>query len=81
MQLYVRRCTPAVIVCLLVVFLAFSGIVAPWGAGPTVSKFGLQPSAADHIFARGLTVLGLGRVDSITASDHFPVWVELAPSG
>ena len=51
------------------------------GAGPTVSKFGLRPSAADHIFARGLTVLGAGKVDAITASDHFPVWVELAPSG
>jgi len=47
------------------------------GAGPTVSKFGLQPSAADHIFARGLTVLGAGKVDAIEASDHFPVWVEL----
>ena len=47
------------------------------GAGPTVSKFGFQPSAADHIFARGLKVLAKGRVDTIKASDHFPVWVEL----
>ncbi len=47
------------------------------GAGPTVSVFGLQPSAADHIFARGLKVLAKGKVDTIKASDHFPVWVEL----
>jgi endonuclease/exonuclease/phosphatase family metal-dependent hydrolase len=47
------------------------------GAGPTVSKFGLQPSAADHIFARGLKVLAKGKVDTIKASDHFPIWVEL----
>lgn len=47
------------------------------GAGPTVSIFGLQPSAADHIFARGLTILSKGKVDRIKASDHFPVWVEL----
>ena len=47
------------------------------GLGPTISILGLQPVALDHIFARGLTVLGAGKVDAIQASDHFPVWVEL----
>jgi len=47
------------------------------GAGPTVSKFGLQPSAADHVFVRGLKVLAKGKVGTTKASDHFPVWVKL----
>jgi len=47
------------------------------GAGPTVSKFGLQPSAADHVFVRGLKVLARGKVGTTEASDHFPVWVKL----
>jgi len=47
------------------------------GLGPTISILGLQPVALDHIFTRGLTVLGAGKVDAIQASDHFPVWVEL----
>ena len=47
------------------------------GAGPTVSKFGLRPSAADHVFVRGLRVLAKGKVGTTKASDHFPVWVKL----
>lgn len=47
------------------------------GLGPTINILGLQPVALDHIFTRGLTVLGAGKVDAIEASDHFPVWVKL----
>ncbi len=47
------------------------------GLGPTINILGLQPVALDHIFTRGLTVLGTGKVDAIKASDHFPVWVML----
>lgn len=47
------------------------------GAGPTVSKMNLTPSAADHIFTRGFKVVDRGAVRDAQASDHFPVWVEL----
>jgi endonuclease/exonuclease/phosphatase family metal-dependent hydrolase len=47
------------------------------GLGPTINILGLQPVALDHIFTRGLRVLEAGKVGAITASDHFPVWVEL----
>ncbi len=47
------------------------------GLGPTISVLGLQPVALDHIFTRNLTVLRGGKVDTVSASDHFPVWVEL----
>ncbi len=47
-------------------------------AGPTVAKWGGKPTAADHIFVRGFRKLGAGIVTEAGASDHFPVWVELA---
>ena len=50
---------------------------ATTGLGPTINILGLQPVALDHVFTRGLTVLGAGKVETIKASDHFPVWVEL----
>ncbi len=46
--------------------------------GPTFTRFGLRPSATDHIFSRGLARLDAGVVDGVTASDHFPVWVRFA---
>jgi endonuclease/exonuclease/phosphatase family metal-dependent hydrolase len=46
--------------------------------GPTYTRFGLRPSAADHIFSRGFERLGAGVLSEVTASDHFPVWVRLA---
>lgn len=49
------------------------------GAGTTVKKYYTRPSAADHIFTRGLTVQGQGTLYATLASDHFPVWVKLAP--
>ncbi|GAB4539768.1 MAG: hypothetical protein Kow0063_28880 [Anaerolineae bacterium] len=52
-------------------------VQATAGLGPTVSVLGWQPVALDHIFTRGLRVLGAGKVDVIAASDHFPVWVEV----
>jgi endonuclease/exonuclease/phosphatase (EEP) superfamily protein YafD len=47
------------------------------GAGPTVSKLGVKPSAADHIFTRGFCRVGRGKLEEARASDHFPVWVQL----
>ena len=49
------------------------------GAGPTVSKLGVKPSAADHIFTRGFCRVGRGKVEEAKASDHFPIWVQLIP--
>jgi len=46
--------------------------------GPTFTRFGLRPSATDHIFTRGLERLDAGVLDGVTASDHFPVWARLA---
>ncbi len=62
----------------LVNYMAEAGLErASKGAGPTVSKMKLTPSAADHIFARGFRVNGRGAIKKAKASDHFPVWVEL----
>jgi endonuclease/exonuclease/phosphatase family metal-dependent hydrolase len=47
------------------------------GAGPTVTKLGIKPSAADHIFTRGFCRVGRGAVEEANASDHFPLWVQL----
>jgi endonuclease/exonuclease/phosphatase family metal-dependent hydrolase len=46
--------------------------------GPTYTRFGLRPSATDHVFARGFTGLEAGVLHEIEASDHFPVWVRFA---
>jgi endonuclease/exonuclease/phosphatase family metal-dependent hydrolase/uncharacterized membrane protein len=48
------------------------------GSGPTITKLGLSPVAADHIFARGFAKEGAGKVKEVQASDHFPVWARLA---
>jgi endonuclease/exonuclease/phosphatase family metal-dependent hydrolase len=45
--------------------------------GPTYTRFGLRPSAADHIFSRGFEHRDAGVLGNVTASDHFPVWVRL----
>ncbi len=47
------------------------------GAGTTVKKYKIRPSAADHIFTRGFEVKDRGTLYAALASDHFPVWVEL----
>jgi len=47
------------------------------GLGPTLTRFGLRPSAADHLFTRGFDVLEAGVLDDVSASDHFPVWARL----
>jgi len=39
-----------------------SGFLKPWN---------------DHIFSRGFKVVDSGKEDGITASDHYPLWVEL----
>lgn len=50
------------------------------GAGPTVVRLRIKPSAADHIFSRGFRTLAAGKAEDVVASDHFPVWVRLAAS-
>lgn len=47
------------------------------GAVPTVIKAGLE-FTADHIFARGAALIDNGVWQETEASDHFPVWVNLA---
>ena len=47
------------------------------GAGATLRRGGKE-FALDHVFARGLTPLGCGVVRGVSASDHRPLWVELA---
>lgn len=46
--------------------------------GPTFTRFGLRPSATDHLFARGFERRDAGVLRDITASDHFPVWAQLS---
>jgi len=58
-------------------FAEINLVRATAGLGPTINILGLQPVALDHIFTRDLKVLGIGKVDAIKASDHFPVWVKL----
>ena len=48
------------------------------GVGPTFTRFGLRPSATDHIFARGFETVDAGVLIEVTASDHYPVWARLA---
>ncbi|MBP6786192.1 MAG: endonuclease/exonuclease/phosphatase family protein [Candidatus Promineofilum sp.] len=48
------------------------------GLGPTFTRFGLRPSATDHIFTRGFRPLDAGVLGDVTASDHFPVWARLS---
>ena len=44
------------------------------------STFSLGPFgyALDHVFVRGLEVVGAGKVVDADASDHIPIWVEFA---
>lgn len=51
------------------------------GAGPTVARLGVHATAADHIFTRGFSKLACGKVARARASDHFPLWVDLAMPG
>jgi len=50
------------------------------GSGPTIRILGTWAAATDHIFTRGFQVLAAGAADTARASDHFPVWTELAES-
>jgi endonuclease/exonuclease/phosphatase (EEP) superfamily protein YafD len=59
-------------------FAAMGFIRASKGVGPTVKKMLVSPSAADHIFTRGMTVVDAGRQKVINGSDHYPIWVQLA---
>ncbi len=44
------------------------------GSTGTFGPFGLT---LDHVFVRGLRVVGAGKVKASQASDHLPVWVKL----
>lgn len=46
-------------------------------AGHTVEKSGLE-FTLDHVFGHGVTVIDLGVARTTTASDHFPLWLELS---
>ena len=48
------------------------------GLGPTFTRFGMRPSATDHLFSRGFERLDAGVLSGVTASDHFPVWARFA---
>lgn len=45
------------------------------GASPTVIVGGIE-FTADHLFAKGITLIENGVETEIEASDHFPVWVD-----
>jgi endonuclease/exonuclease/phosphatase family metal-dependent hydrolase len=47
------------------------------GSGPTFEFAGLELTL-DHIFARGLRPLAVGVYRDTQASDHYPLWVEVA---
>jgi endonuclease/exonuclease/phosphatase family metal-dependent hydrolase len=47
-------------------------------AGATVEPRPLG-LALDHIFVRGMTVLGAGTAPGASASDHLPLWVTMQP--
>ena len=49
------------------------------GSGPTVSKYGFEPCAADHIFTKGMEVIACGVIRDTKASDHYPLWITLSP--
>ncbi len=54
------------------------GFAAPFAeAGGTMKKW-CGRFRVDSIYSRGLTVKGFGVEQSVTVSDHFPVWVDLS---
>lgn len=59
-------------------FNAMGFIRASKGVGPTIKKMRVSPSAADHIFTRGMSVVNAGRQKEINGSDHYPIWVQVA---
>jgi endonuclease/exonuclease/phosphatase family metal-dependent hydrolase len=58
-------------------FAAQGFVRASAGLGDTL-ELGPLGFATDHVFIRGLTVVDTGKVASAAASDHIPIWVELA---
>ena len=63
---------------LVAYFAEMDFIRASKGVGPTIKKLRVSPSAADHIFSRGMSVIKAGRQKEISGSDHYPIWVQLA---
>jgi endonuclease/exonuclease/phosphatase family metal-dependent hydrolase len=46
-------------------------------AGPTITKLRFR-SVVDHVYARGFRPVASGTVGDAGASDHWPLWVQLA---
>jgi endonuclease/exonuclease/phosphatase (EEP) superfamily protein YafD len=48
------------------------------GTGATARYAGIG-FTLDHVFTRGMSVVGVGKLIEAAASDHLPIWVELVP--
>ncbi len=48
------------------------------GVGHTFTRWGISFSP-DHIFTKGFVIHQVGKLSEANASDHLPVWVQLAP--
>ena len=59
---------------------AASGFARVSADGHTLARYGVKVTA-DHIFARGFSVVAAGVCKNTRASDHRPIWVELAMEG
>mgnify|MGYP001176903075 CR=1 FL=1 len=57
--------------------LAERGLQRVSADGPTLYKRGIKVTA-DHIFAKGFTVVAAGIYSAAQASDHRPLWGRLA---
>ena len=48
------------------------------GTGAT-ARYAAVGFTLDHVFTRGMSVIGAGTLTDARASDHLPIWVELVP--
>ena len=48
------------------------------GTGAT-ARYAAVGFTLDHVFTRGMSVIGAGTLRDARASDHLPIWVELVP--
>jgi len=58
--------------------MTYNGFVAPTSTSGTTTNLPAFNARLDSIYARGYTPSGFGVERSVTVSDHFPVWVDLA---
>lgn len=59
-------------------FMASQGFAAPTAASGDTTNSGLANFKIDSIYVRGYESTGSGVERSVQASDHFPVWIDLA---